>query len=935
MPVKWVVWSSVPTTRHVAYVPERGTPMAGAPPGDRHETGMPVLSGPVRRRTPVTRAISLAAALASALLTAQPLGVSAQRAAAPAPANASLRAATLPSTRLLPSPAAAALAVRPQAAALTVPTFPMATASLSRPVATSALSWPVATTGRPHAATAAQAATPVSVPAAPARLVDRSLLDTYCVTCHNQRLKTGGLALDTADLSDVSKDARLWEEAVRKLRGNLMPPAGAPRPAPAAVSTFVRSLEDALDRVAAAHPNPGRVALHRLNRAEYASAIEDLLGVRVDAAALLPKDDESDGFDNVAGALTVSPSFLDQYISAARVVTGLALGNRAARPGSATYRPARGTDQAVRVDGLPLGTRGGLVVEHLFPADGDYKLNISGLAAAGYVRGMEYQHTLIVTVDGAKVFTATLGGPDDMKAIDQKQAAAVGAINGRFQGIPIAATAGPHKVGVTFVARTFAESDEVLHSFRPGSGEDRIPKVATLEIQGPFTTSGVSTTPSRQRIFICRPASAAEELPCATRILTSLARRAFRRPVSETDVAAALTFYRTARALGDFESGIRDAMPAILASPKFLYRAERTPATLAAGAVHRITDVDLASRLSYFLTGRAPDDALLGLAEKGRLSEAKTLDAQVRRLLADPRSTSLVTRFAFQWLKMRSLDDIEPDAVIFPNFDDSLRDAFRKEMELFVESVLREDRGVLDLLTADHTFVNERLALHYGITNVRGEQFRRVTLTDSHRWGLLGKGAVLMATSYPNRTAPVLRGAWILENLLGTPPSPPPPNVEAFPENKDGEKARSVRGIMEEHRANPACRSCHAVMDPLGFALENFDAVGEWRAMDRYAGEAIDPSGTLADGTAVSGPADLRQALVKRSEQFVQTMTEKLMTYALGRGVEYYDMPTVRQIVRDAAKDGYRFSSIVTGIVRSPAFQMRKAENTTAVRATN
>ncbi len=768
--------------------------------------------------------------------------------------------------------------------------------------------------------------TPQAAPVSSAAAPDRAVIDTYCVTCHNQRLKTGGLALDTLDLSDVSKDARVWEEAVRKLRGGLMPPVGAKRPDAATVTTFVSSLEGALDRVAAAHPNPGRVSLHRLNRAEYASAIEDLLAVRVDPAALLPKDDESDGFDNVATALTVSPSFLDQYISAARVVTGLALGNASARPGSATYRPARGTDQAVRVDGLPLGTRGGLLTEHLFPADGDYKLNVSGLAIAGYVRGMEYRHTLIVTVDGVKIFTEQIGGEVDMKAIDQKQAAAVGAINGRFQGIPLKMTAGPHKVGVTFVARTYAESDEVLHSFRPGVGEERIPKVGSIEIQGPFTTSGLSATPSRQRIFICRPATAAEELPCATRILSSMARRAFRRPVTDADVEAPLTFYRTARALGDFEGGIREALPAILASPKFLFRAERTPATVAAGAVHRVADVDLASRLSYFLSGSAPDDALLNVAEAGRLSTAPVLNAQVKRLLADPRSTSLVTRFAFQWLKMRSLDEMEPDAVLFPNFDDSLRDAFRREMELFVESVLREDRSVLDLLTADHTFVNERLARHYGIPNVRGEQFRRITLTDSNRFGLLGKGAVLMATSYPNRTAPVLRGAWILENLFGTPPAPPPPDVEAFPETKDGEKARSVRQIMEDHRAKPACRSCHAVMDPLGFALENFDAVGEWRAMDRYAGQAIDASGTLVDGTPVSGPSDLRKALVNRSEQFVQTMTEKLMTYALGRSVEYYDMPTVRQIVRDAKRDNYRFSSLVAAIVKSAPFQMRKSE---------
>ena len=548
-----------------------------------------------------------------------------------------------------------------------------------------------------------------------------------------------------------------------------------------------------------ANPNPGRVALHRLNRAEYANAIEDLLGVRIDASALLPKDDEADGFDNVASVLTVSPSFLDQYISAARVVTARALGNPAARPGSMTYRPARGTDQAVRVEGLPLGTRGGLLVEHLFPADGDYKFNINGLAAAGYVRGMEYRHTLIVTIDGVKVFQGQIGGEEDIKAIDQQQAPAVAAINGRFQNIPVKVTAGPHKVGVTFIARTYAESDEVLFSFRPGAGEERIQRVGSLEIQGPFTAAGLSDTPSRQRIFVCRPKTEAEELPCATHILSTIARRAFRRPVTDQDLSAPLEFYKRARGTpsgvpGDsasFDAGIQAALPAILASPKFLYRAERTPAGTAAGTVHRITALDLASRLSFFLLGHPPDEELLRLAEKGALADPKTLDAQVRRLLADPRSSSLVTNFAFQWLKMRGLDEVEPDAIVFPNFDDGLREGFRKEMAMFVESIIREDRSVLDLLNANYTFVNERLALHYGIPNVRGDQFRRVTLADPNRWGLLGKGGVLLSTSYANRTAPVIRGAWILENILGTPPAAPPPDVEAFPENKDGEKAKT------------------------------------------------------------------------------------------------------------------------------------------------
>jgi mono/diheme cytochrome c family protein len=753
----------------------------------------------------------------------------------------------------------------------------------------------------------------------------RILIDSYCLGCHNQRAKIGGLALDTMDLSDVSKNADVWEKAVRKLRGSQMPPPGARRPDAAQVETFITALETALDQAAVAHPNPGRVALHRLNRTEYANAIEDLLAVRVDPSALLPKDDEADGFDNVASVLSVSPAFLDQYISAARVVSARALGTANARPTSITYRPSRGTDQTARIEGLPLGTRGGMLVEHLFPVDGDYKLTVTGLAIGGYVRGMEYKFRVIATVDGAKVFESHIGGEEDLKAIDQQQAPAIGAINARFQNIPVTVKAGPHKVGVTFVARTFAESDDVLYAFRPGLGEERVPKMTGLQIAGPFTTAGLGDTPGRQRVFVCRPANADDQLPCATKILSTLARRAYRRPVTDQDLAAPMTFYKEARAAGsDFEAAIESAMPTILASPKFLYRAERSPANVAPGTIHKITDLELASRLSFFLTSRSPDDELIGAAEHGSLSDPQGLEAQVRRLLKDPRSHSLVTNFAFQWLKMRGLDEVDPDAVVFPNFDDSLRDGFRKEIELFVGSIFEEDRSIVDLLTADYTYLNERLARHYGIPNILGERYRRVTLTDPNRWGLLGKGGVLMTTSYANRTAPVIRGAWILENVLGTPPAAPPPNVEGFKENKDGEKAKTVREIMEQHRANATCNACHGVMDPLGFALENFDAIGEWRTQDRFAGTPIDASGTLIDGTKVGGTVDLRNALAKHPAQFAQTVTEKLMTYALGRSVEYYDMPVIRAIVRDAARENYRFSSIVTGIVKSAPFQMRK-----------
>jgi mono/diheme cytochrome c family protein len=782
-------------------------------------------------------------------------------------------------------------------------------------------------------------APPVPVPAAAAAKADaspdayRAMLKQYCIGCHNQRVKTAEIAFDNVDLAHVGEHAELWEKAIRKLKAGMMPPPGARRPEKAMSDAFAAWLETSLDAHAAANPDPGRVAVHRLNRTEYAAAIDDLLALKIDPAAMLPKDDEADGFDNIATSLAVSPSFLDQYISAARVVTNRALGVPGTKATSVTYRPARGTDQAVRADGLPLGTRGGLVVEHNFPADGDYKLNINGLPIAGYLRGMEYQHTVVVLLDGVKIFENTIGGPEDLKSIDQQQAAAVTAVNNRFQNIALKTTAGPHTLGVTFVARTLAESDDVLFNFRPGSGEERIPKIGSVDVLGPFTAEGLGNSPSRQRVLICKPTGPADESACAKQILTQLARRAYRRPVTEQDLAAPMAFYARGREGADFEAGIREALPTILASPKFLYRAERTPAGVAPGTVHRITALDLASRLSFFLTGRGPDEELLRLAERGTLAEPAVLDAQVKRLLAAPTSHSLVNTFAFQWLKMRSLDEIEPDGVIFPNFDESLRDAFKSELALFIGSIIQEDRSVLDFMTANHTFVNERLALHYGIPYVRGERMRRVTLTDPNRFGLLGKGGVLMATSYANRTAPVIRGAWILENLLGTPPAAPPPDVEAFKENKDGEKALSIRQIMEEHRAKPSCNSCHGVMDPLGFALENFDAVGEWRSKDRYAGDVIDASGTLIDGTPVRGAADLRAALIKKPQQFVQTITEKLMTYALGRAVEAHDMPAVRKIVRDTAKDNYRFSSIVKGIVASTPFQMRKAaaaDNSTA-----
>jgi hypothetical protein len=759
----------------------------------------------------------------------------------------------------------------------------------------------------------------------------QALINQYCVTCHNQRTKTANVMFDTMDVTDVSKNPQIWERAVRKLRGGMMPPPGARRPDLSAVQGLATYLEDKLDQAAAAHPNPGRVPVHRMNRDEYANAIEDLLGVRVDANALLPKDDIADGFDNIAEVLKVSPSFLDQYISAARFVTNEAIGSGTPKTASAVFRASRSVDQSQHIDGLPLGTRGGMLVDHLFPADGEYKFNINGIAGAGYVRGLEWEHTVIVTIDGNRVWQKKVGGEADIKEIDQKQAVAVAAINGRFQNILIPVKAGPHKVGITFVERSYAESDETLHSFIPGKLEDRIARISNFEILGPYNSNGVTETPSHKQVFVCHTSTTAsdtEQTACAKQILSTFAKRAYRRPVTDRDLVAPMAFFKSGKedGGGNFEAGIKSALIAILSSPKFLYRAEEFPANAAPDSNYRITDLDLAARMSFFLWSRLPDDELVNAAAQGKVN----LEQEVRRMLADPKSKSLVTNFAFEWLKVRSIDDIDPDAVQFPNWDDTLREAFKREMELFVDSVIREDRSVVDLLTANYTFVNERLALHYGIPNVRGDRFRRITLDDPNRFGLLGKGSILMATSYPNRTAPVLRGAFVLENIMGTPPSPPPPDVEGFKENKEGEKAKTVREIMERHRANPVCNNCHGVMDPLGFSLENFDAIGAWRSKDVFADTTIDASGKLVDGTAVAGPVDLRSALMKHQEQFVQTLTEKMMTYALGRSVAYYDMPTIRKIVRDSARDNYKFSSIVLGIVKSLAFQMRRAEKVTS-----
>ncbi|MEJ1962007.1 MAG: DUF1592 domain-containing protein [Gammaproteobacteria bacterium] len=752
-----------------------------------------------------------------------------------------------------------------------------------------------------------------------------SLLEARCEKCHNSTDWAGGVAFDTLSAENIPEDAETWEKAIRKLRGRLMPPPGQTQPDQATIDGFVSWMEGQLDKAAAARPDPGNIGLHRLNRTEYAREIDRVLGLQVDVKTLLPQDVSSDGFDNIAAALRISPTFLDQYIAAARNVSRQAIGRASAKASTREVR-ADASDQTGHRDGLPLGTRGGLIVDHYFPADGEYEFNIRDFffGGAGYVTKVDASHTVIMTVDDVRVFEQKAGGPADLKDVDVRQAAAADEMQSRFNHIRVKIKAGPHRIGVAFVQRSFAQSDSPLQPIAMLPEMERYPTIPGVDIAGPFNVTGVSETESRRRIFVCKPENAAAELPCARTILSNLATEAFRRPVNDDDLKAPMAFYAMGREAGDFETGIESGLTAILSSTKFLFRAEPVVTTASQGAASPVTDLELASRLSFFMWSSGPDKPLLDVAVAGKLHEKSVLDAQVHRMLADPRSESLVTNFAFQWLNIGRIDSIQPDPVLYPDFGPDLRASFREEIRLFLGSVLRQNHSVLDLLRSDQTFLNERLALQYGIPNVRGAQFRPVRLDNPNRWGLLGKGAVLMGTSYGNRTSPVLRGAWILENITGTPPSSPPPGVEQFKENEAGKKMLTVRERLEQHRSNPSCNGCHGVMDPLGFALENYDVTGAWRDIDRDAGSAIDASGTLASGVPVGGPAQLNTALLARPDQFVQAFTEKLMTFALGRGLRYQDMPSVRAIVRDAAQDDYRFESLIRGIVASPGFQMKQ-----------
>ncbi len=764
-------------------------------------------------------------------------------------------------------------------------------------------------------------------PAAP-----RSTFTQYCFTCHNQRLRTGGLVLESLDLSHVSTDAETWEKAVRKLRAGLMPPAGAPKLDAAARDALATWLETELDRnLAQRLPPPG---LHRLNRTEYANAIRDLLALEVDASLFLPTDDSTHGFDNIAGALGVSPALLEGYMSAAGKISRLAVGDVTAST-QTVYAVPEDSTQNYHVEGLPFGTRGGMLIRHEFPADGEYAFKVTSVKRGNMGNGRAFGdiagEKLEILVDGERV------GIFDW---DQETAAQPGSV---FEpgtvDLRIPVKAGLHAIGVTFLATNYAPVNDHNGQFLRSTietggipGFTFFPHVGTVRIAGPFNAKGARDTASRRRIFVCQPKQASQETACARQILAQLARRAFRRPSGDQDLEVLMSFYQAGRNKKDFETGIEAALQRILADPEFLFRKEREPASLAPGQTWRISDLELASRLSFFLWSTIPDDELLGLATQGKLRNPAVLEKQVRRMLADGRSQALVTNFTGQWLNLRGLQSQAPVTMLFPDFDDNLRQAFRREVEMLFASVMREDRSIVDLLTADYTFVNERLARHYGIPNIYGSNFRRVMLTTEFdaRRGLLGKGALLTVPSQAGRTSPVQRGKWFLQTFLGVTPPDPPPDVPALKPKEGGltggnlGREPSMRRMMEEHRANPACVGCHRIMDPIGFSLENFDAVGAWRTLD--GGSPIDASGVLSDGTPLDGPASLRGALLRYSDQYVRTVTEKLLTYALGRGVEYHDMPVVRSIARDAKRENYRFSSLVLNIVRSPPFQSSMKE---------
>jgi mono/diheme cytochrome c family protein len=770
----------------------------------------------------------------------------------------------------------------------------------------------------------------------------RAILDQYCVTCHNGRLRVADLDLDGVDLSNVGEHAELLEKVVRKMRAGAMPPPLRPRPEKSVYDGFRTWLEGELDESARARPNPGRTeAFQRLNQTHYRNAVRDLLDLEIDVSDLLPGDvPDEHGFDNNGGALSFSPVLMERYISAAHKVAALAVGAAPRGEVIATYDvPLRLDQDYYRGEDLPFGSRGGTAIHYTFPASGEYLIRVT--LQTNYVefpRGMDVPHDIEVSLDGRLLQQFVVGGAapgrpapysyeGNIRGDDEWESFMMG-----FTATGLEAQAsvsgGPHVLGVTFPRETWEQEGvrqppQIGYPLAINGMPDANPRIGRVEIIGPIVFEEPGDTPSRRTIFSCRPARAVEEPACATEILSTLARRMYRRPIEDGDVATLLDFYEAGKAEGGFEAGIQYALERLLTSPDFLFRVEREPVDLPSETAYAVSDSELASRLSFFLWGSIPDDELLAVAESTTLSAPDVLDRQVLRMLADPKATSLVQDFAGQWLYLRNIDSVHPTPNEFPEFDHSLREAFKMETELFLEHQLREDRSVIDLLNADYTFLNERLARHYDIPGVYGSRFRQVQLEGSQRAGLLGHGSLMTVTSYPNRTSPVLRGKYILENFLGAPPPEPPPNVPTLEEESEDGRALSMREAMERHRVNPTCASCHATMDPIGFSLENFDAVGAFR--QEFENQPIDASGTMPDGDAFAGPAGLRGILLDRSDLFVGTLTQKMMTYALGRGLEYYDMPTVRQIVREAADDDYRWSSIVLGIVRSAPFQMRRS----------
>ena len=753
----------------------------------------------------------------------------------------------------------------------------------------------------------------------------------YCVSCHNDRAKTGGLSLEGLDIGKAAESPEVWEKVVRKVRVGMMPPQGMPQFDRTTRQALVSYLTTSLDRAAAARPDPGRKLVHRLNRAEYANAVRDLLALEVDPAALLPPDDSAYGFDNVADVLGISPVLLERYISAAGQVSALAVGDPEIGVASETFRIRQDQSQDRHVEGLPLGTVGGTLVKTTLPLDGEYVIQAKLFRTnLGAMRGLEYPHQIEVTVDGARVHLASFGGDADFKASLANPTVAGDDVDARTR-VRVKLPAGPHEIGVAFIERAPAQNSWRLQPFVRSSHDTfdptGYPHIDVFTVTGPYNATGPGDTPSRRQVFMCRPATVAEEEPCARRIVSTLVRRAYRGMDTPDDLQRLMGFYATGRKAGNFERGIQLALQRMLASAKFVLRIERDPAGAAVGSVYRISDLELASRLSFFLWSSIPDDRLIKVAAENRLHLPEVLKAETRRMLADPKAQALVTNFAGQWLYLRNLKNMVPLSTTFVDFDDNLRHALEQESSLFFQSIIQEDRNVLDLMTADYSFVNERLAKHYGIDNVYGSHFRRVTLADDARRGLLGKGAVLMVSSHTDRTSPVVRGKWVLDNLLSAPPPPMPNNVPPLDESAPvGAKVMTMRERLEKHRANPVCASCHRIMDPIGFAMENFDAVGAWRTREGGTfGSDIDASGVLLDGSPINGVSSLRQALLRDPEIFVGTVAEKLMIYSLGRGISANDMPTVRAIVRNSGRQNYRFSSIVDGIVASDAFQKRTA----------